>query len=615
MRWLVLFVVGLCLVGCTAADDSEDSGAPPARDGGDGGPDAGLTGCMPDLTPPLNGRVDRTSGMEGDVAIYTCDPGYVLTGNGGSNARFCQADRTWSGSEPSCEAVSTPCDPNPCLNGGACTEEGETFTCDCTGTGHDDATCTTPILCGGAVAPVNGTVSATTAPFRASVTYACNTGYTLEGASTATCQADGTFSAPTPTCRAAACLETLSAPSNGSVDRTMGDTGDVATYSCSPGYALRGGDATRTCLPSGAWSGTEPECACSPDVDLCGDGVDQDCDGIADDDCNIIFATSTTVRFGTLGAAGADPLAVADNLCNDVATAAGLPGTFVAYLSTSSVTAVSRLGSARGFVRTDGRPVADTAADVAAGRLRYPVALTETGDPAAPHVGTGAGHMGGTSTWNCMDYTTVTSANVSYGSVMGGGPTWHTSGAISCNTLLPLYCVSTEHSTPLAPLPRPEGARLAFVSSTSLPVGGGVPAADDLCASNAASAGLAGTFVALLATSGASATSRLVDDGAPVVRPDGVVVASSMAAFAAHDWLAPINVTAAADAWLGNWAVWLGAHDLTSAGTPDSTCNDYMSAATDATALTMAAGLPAPLPVTSTQACSFPSGRIICIEP
>ena len=73
---------------------------------------------------------------------------------------------------------------------------------------------------------------------------------------------------------------------------------------------------------------------------------------------NLVFVTSTT-HTGNLG--GLDG---ADGICNTRAMLAGLPGIYVAWLSTSTVDALSRIGGARGFVRTDGEPFADQPSDL-----------------------------------------------------------------------------------------------------------------------------------------------------------------------------------------------------------------------------------------------------------
>ena len=52
----------------------------------------------------------------------------------------------------------------------------------------------------------------------------------------------------------------LTHPANGSVNHTAGTTfGQNATYSCNTGYSLVG-NSTRTCQATGNWSGSEPTC-------------------------------------------------------------------------------------------------------------------------------------------------------------------------------------------------------------------------------------------------------------------------------------------------------------------------------------------------------------------
>ena len=51
----------------------------------------------------------------------------------------------------------------------------------------------------------------------------------------------------------------LDAPENGTVSVSGTTYNLVATYSCDPGYGLIG-DAMRTCLATGNWSGSEPTC-------------------------------------------------------------------------------------------------------------------------------------------------------------------------------------------------------------------------------------------------------------------------------------------------------------------------------------------------------------------
>ncbi len=96
----------------TALDAGRDASAP-LDSGQDAGTDAGPPECTP-LTAPDNGSVDRTTGVAGDVATYACEPGYLLTGNGGESTRTCQDDGSWSGSDPTCE----PCVTKTCADWG-----------------------------------------------------------------------------------------------------------------------------------------------------------------------------------------------------------------------------------------------------------------------------------------------------------------------------------------------------------------------------------------------------------------------------------------------------------------------------------------------------------------
>jgi len=62
-------------------------------------------GLCPSLGDPDNGMIECSLGpdgvpTEGDVCVYLCDDGYIVSGSGD---RTCQSDGTWTGSEPTCE--------------------------------------------------------------------------------------------------------------------------------------------------------------------------------------------------------------------------------------------------------------------------------------------------------------------------------------------------------------------------------------------------------------------------------------------------------------------------------------------------------------------------------
>lgn len=172
-------------------------------------------------TTPLNGSVSSSFAWYGASASYACNAGYALTGTAptcGGNTR----PGTWSGGQPTCTAIS----------------------------------CNTS-------APLNGSVTSTTAAYGNSVTYNCNAGYVRVGTATATCGGTlnpGTWSSPAATCQLISC--NASAPANGSVTAGSAVYGNSVTYSCSAGYALTG-TATQTCggvTNPGTWSATQPSC-------------------------------------------------------------------------------------------------------------------------------------------------------------------------------------------------------------------------------------------------------------------------------------------------------------------------------------------------------------------
>jgi CUB/sushi domain-containing protein len=91
-------------------------------------------------------------------------------------------------------------------------------------------------------------------------TYTCNPGFILQGRSTRTCQADGSYDGQEPYCQPVSC-GSLSDPTNGWVHVSPSSAllGAVAIYRCKLGYVLSHSNS-RTCTTTGAWSGTAPTC-------------------------------------------------------------------------------------------------------------------------------------------------------------------------------------------------------------------------------------------------------------------------------------------------------------------------------------------------------------------
>jgi hypothetical protein len=331
-----------------------------------------------------------------------------------------------------------------------------------------------------------------------------------------------------------------------------------------------GGDAAL----DAAIDGTGP-----PDATSGGDGLgpdapaDVDAFDAAGPRPNRIFITSTVFRNTALGGS-----AGADEACKAHALDAGLDGSFVALISTSSQGLGARVARARGWVRLDGRAVADTPDQLVAGNLWYPVTLDEHQVvPAAdPFMATGATPDGGAS-FTCDDWTAA-DAGAEYvcGYWPAGTSAYLYGGTCSCNVQFRLYCLETTRKVPVSP-PRVEG-RFAFVTHSSFTADGGLSGADTLCKTEAAAAKLDGGYQALLATSDASAASRFdVRAGAPTwVRSDGLPIFASAADMPTDKIETPI-VFGADGTRIPGAFVWAGGKNAGDVGAPGgaSTCGDW----------------------------------------
>ncbi|MBZ0231777.1 MAG: DUF1554 domain-containing protein [Deltaproteobacteria bacterium] len=358
-------------------------------------------------------------------------------------------------------------------------------------------------------------------------------------------------------------------------------TGGV--MNCSEDYA-RGTMVTLTTSPSagsrfGSWSGGgcsgNGTCTVTLDIDTAVEARFDDLSGGA----NFVFVTTDS-----LGPTTFSPLANADAACMAEAAAAGLPGTYRAWLSSSTVDAKDRLGTARGWVRVDGQPVADRVEDIVAGNLIAPIRLLATGEPATLN---GAGHTvvltgtqadGTHAPTTCSDWTSG-GGMVRVGNANNTARTWtdwFDGDAFDCGSnSAAIYCFGVDRAAAVTITPTP--GRLAFISQGLWTSGGGIASADALCQADAASAGRTGTFKALVALTTASAASRFDAGGAPWVRADGIPLAAP--GTSPFGQLAvPLNVRADGTYSPYNWTM-TGADSPTQAAT-NLNCNDW----TDGTA-------------------------------
>ena len=288
---------------------------------------------------------------------------------------------------------------------------------------------------------------------------------------------------------------------------------------------------------------------------------------------NIAFVTSSYFPNGNLGG-----LSGATTACNAAAANAGLPGSYVPWLATSTSSAQASLGSARGWIRVDGTPFADTVGTSGGttglinGQIYYPLSMTELGSRTGSNgVYTGANVDGSYSLNNCQDWTSGNSANSGvFGDPFAGGGAWSTNGGTSCAVVSPVYCFGKDLSSPIVP-PSNSG-RLAFVSQGAFNPSTGLTAADQLCKAEATSASLpnSAAFLAFLPTTTASALSRFNTGGANWVRPDGVVFVTTPTTYFWPN--APLAQHADGSYTNSSFWVWSGDGYGTSAGTAANTC-------------------------------------------
>ena len=295
---------------------------------------------------------------------------------------------------------------------------------------------------------------------------------------------------------------------------------------------------------------------------------------------NVVFTTSATFT-GALGG-----LAGADATCTSIANGAGLTGRFVAWLSASTAAAPARLvvpgtsTAARGWVRTDGKPVADRVADLLAGTMYYPIRFDEHGvdlDGDATHrVLTGTSFDGtyDASNGSCLDWTTTSAPMYAAGDLARAAIDWTDFSTNTCTTAAHLYCFQVDYANPL-PSILPATGRKAFVTAAPFNTAGHIDGADAQCASEAAANGLGTGYLAFAATTIASAASRFDPAPGPWVRLDGIPLAATGAATLSFELDTPINRDSSGA--ISDIHVWTGQTEPIVLATLAGDCQDWSS--------------------------------------
>jgi hypothetical protein len=246
---------------------------------------------------------------------------------------------------------------------------------------------------------------------------------------------------------------------DGSVYRDASADGDVATDAMPDVASDVGADVSPdTGVDSGADAahdgGADAPFDGGPDAPADA-GADGAPDAAQDAGSVLLVFVSSKLSTGNLGG-----LAGADATCQSLATKAGLPGTYKAWLSSQSTDAASRLthGSVP-YKLVDGSLVANDWSTLVSGTLLHAIDKTESnGAPPTGTVGTAGGCAGSDPlAWtntndvgthlgpSCNDWTS-TAGNVSYvgaADMTSGSWTWDCTavGSGVCAATAALYCV------------------------------------------------------------------------------------------------------------------------------------------------------------------------------
>ncbi len=133
-----------------------------------------------------------------------------------------------------------------------------------------------------------------------------------------------------------------------------------------------------------------------------------------------------------------------DAICDARAKAAGLVGTFRAWLSTATLSASDRLAhGAVPYIRTDGVRIANDWADLTSLNLRAVIDRTETGAKAVPtlKVFTGTSGFGTALGGDCAGWTDATaSSNGRTGVIDDTDDEWTNGVDSTCDSLAAIYC-------------------------------------------------------------------------------------------------------------------------------------------------------------------------------
>ena len=324
------------------------------------------------------------------------------------------------------------------------------------------------------------------------------------------------------------------------------------------------------------WSGASAgACANGPnrDCQLTVDGPEAIAAAFDQLNFNLAFVSSTESPTNLGG------VAPYDAACNAAATMAGINdaggNAFIAWVSDGTSSALSRIGLASGWVRMDGRAVAQSRNTllVAQGVLN-PVRWSETGeDLGETTLLTGTREDGSaTAAGHCSNWTSTGGASLMTGNSMGGPTVWSASGLAGCSAATyHLLCMMKSYVG--GPVPTTfMGKKLWLSNSAYAPSPTANP--DTLC-NNERPAGVAMGRALIARTTGAAST--LLTAATMYVRPDGQEIGTG-AEIVAGATRSGIWQSANLSYWSGQ--AWTGSATIDTAGITTSTCDNWVESAT-----------------------------------
>jgi len=261
-----------------------------------------------------------------------------------------------------------------------------------------------------------------------------------------------------------------------------------------------------------------------------------------------------------------------DAACNRLATVAGINDAsgagYVAALSGPEPFFERIPASARGWVRVDGMPVADTLDGLLDNDPApfYPVSLDEFGHTALTSPWTGTYDDNDIAPGNCASWTLASPTLTRLGTT--AGVAWPTAVQGACDQQRPLFCMGVTKTAPV--VPQSFAGKRLWVTATSLTIGAQTP--DSFCQASRP-AGVANAVALIGYTSRPAADA--IDPAATYVRPDGALLGRGAEILAGQlTTAARVTNDGTVLSTIRNEGVWTGGLP-SDAPTASTNCNDW----------------------------------------